>query len=213
MNTTQRFLALAATLVVACTTAAAASAASQVKGTKAYKWVDENGVTHYGDTIPPEYSTRARQELNRQGVPVRELPRQLTPAEAEAAKNAAEEEARRRDRDNFLLRSYPTVSDIERLRDERIALIENQMELARTLITSTDQRIEGQKNRLRNFRPYSSASSARRVPDDLASEVVRTLSERRSMEAQLKRYEDDKVQQQEIFGADIARYKELTSTR
>jgi hypothetical protein len=210
MKTMHRFLALAATLLVACTTA---SAASQVKGTKLYKWTDENGVTHYGDTIPPQYSSQARQELNRQGVPVRELPRQLTPAEAEAARTAAEVEARRKQRDAFLLRSYTKVSDIERLRDERIALIESQMELARTALATTDQRLAAQASRLRNFRPYSTSPSAQPVPDKLASEVVRTLSERRSMETQLKKYDADKAEQQASFGADIARYRELTARK
>jgi hypothetical protein len=210
MKTMHRFLALAATLLVACTTA---SAATQVRGTKLYKWTDENGVTHYGDTIPPQYSSQARQELNRQGVPVRELPRQLTPAEAEAAKMAADEEARRKQRDAFLMRSYTQVSDIERLRDERIALIESQMELARTSLASTDRRLAGQTTRLRNFRPYSTSPSAQRVPDKLAAEVVRTLSERRSMEMRLKKYDEDKVEQQAAFGDDIARYKELTARK
>ncbi len=42
-------------------------------GTKAYKWMDKDGVVHYGDTIPPEYSEQAHQELNSQGVAVRDF--------------------------------------------------------------------------------------------------------------------------------------------
>ena len=34
---------------------------------KLYKWVDENGVTHYGDAIPPEYSKQTHDVLNEQG--------------------------------------------------------------------------------------------------------------------------------------------------
>ena len=34
---------------------------------KLYKWVDDNGVTHYGETIPPEYADKDREELNKYG--------------------------------------------------------------------------------------------------------------------------------------------------
>ena len=32
---------------------------------KLYKWVDKNGTTHYGETIPPEYADRDTKELNK----------------------------------------------------------------------------------------------------------------------------------------------------
>ena len=31
-------------------------------GRTVYKWVDEHGMTHYGDRIPPEYATQERHE-------------------------------------------------------------------------------------------------------------------------------------------------------
>lgn len=206
MKTPHRLYALAACLILACTAATAAQ-----KNNRLYKWTDKEGVVHYGDTVPPEYASQAREELNGQGVTLREVPRQLSPAEAEAARKAAAEETRRRQRDSFLLNSYTKVADIEQLRDERIALIDSQMELARTSIAATDQRLADQQGRLRNFRPYSASANARRVPDKLATEVVRTLSERRSMVTQLQRYEEDKATQKATFDADIARYRELTS--
>ena len=29
-----------------------------------YKWVDNNGITHYGETIPPEYADKVFSILN-----------------------------------------------------------------------------------------------------------------------------------------------------
>ena len=37
----------------------ASPARSAKPGGQMYKWVDENGVTHYGQTIPPEYRDQA----------------------------------------------------------------------------------------------------------------------------------------------------------
>ena len=79
MKNRHLLLALAGSLLLACTSAWAATG----KGTRAYHWVDKDGVVHFGDTVPPEYAEQAHQELNEQGVTVRELPRQLSPGEAE----------------------------------------------------------------------------------------------------------------------------------
>jgi Domain of unknown function (DUF4124) len=209
MKNRQFLLALAGSIVLACTGTWAATG----KGTRAYRWVDKDGVVHFGDTVPPEYSEQAHQELNQQGVPVREFPRQLSPEEAAAARKADAEQARRQQHDSFLLNTYTKVGDIEQLRDERIALINSQMELARGSIAATDQRLTALENRLRAFRPYSDSRTARRVPDQLAEEVVRALSERRSMDTQLQQRAREKAEQVANFEEDIARYKELTVSR
>jgi hypothetical protein len=181
------------------------------RAVKAYKWVDKDGVTHYGDTVPPEYSEQGREELNSQGVPLREVQRQLSPAEAQVAQQKAADEQKRRQHDAFLLNTYTRVSDIEQVRDERVALIDGQMELARGTLAISDQRITALQARIVNFRPYSASPTARRLPDQLAEEVVRTLSERRTTQAQLQQREKEKAEQVAGFADDIARYKELTN--
>ncbi len=102
MSNQQRIAVLA--LGLACL-AQGALAAESGKG-KSFRWVDNQGVTHYGDSVPPEYASQGRAELNRQGVALREVPRQLSPAEAAVAQKAAAEVERRRQRDNFLLSTY-----------------------------------------------------------------------------------------------------------
>jgi len=181
------------------------------KGTKSYKWVDDKGITHYGDAVPPEYSKQGRSELNSQGVELRQLPRQLTPAEADVAQKKAAAEARRKQHDSFLLTTYSNVSDIERLRDERLALIDGQMDIARGSMESNAQRLKDVEQRLQGFAPYSSAPNARRIPDQLAREAVRTLKERDQLRDGLKAREKEKAELRAQFNEDIARYKELTA--
>jgi hypothetical protein len=161
--------------------------------------------------VPPEYARQGRSELNAQGVELRQVPRQLSPEEAVVAQKTAADEARRRQHDSFLLTTYTKVSDIEQLRDERVALIDGQMEIARGSIDSNQQRIRELEGRLRAFRPYSGAANARRVPDQLAEEVVRTLKERESLRGALKSRETEKAGLRAQFDADIARYRELTT--
>lgn len=204
-------LALAAALATA---ASAGLAAQSGKGSgRAYRWVDENGVTHYGDVVPPEYARQGRAELNSQGVPVREFPAQLSEHEAAEAQKAAAEAARRRQHDQFLLNTYTRPADIEQLRDERIALIDGQVALARGSIESLDTRLAQLAERMRNFQPYSDAPNARRLPDRLAEEIVRTLHERRSLQESLAAREAEKRELRSRFDADLARYNEITAGR
>jgi hypothetical protein len=62
--------------VLACFTAAlavslaAGAADSSSGGGKVYRWTDDKGVVHYGDSVPSEYSQTERSVLNNQGVEV-----------------------------------------------------------------------------------------------------------------------------------------------
>jgi Domain of unknown function (DUF4124) len=186
-------------------------AAESSSGARSFRWVDNNGGVHYGDNVPPEYASQSRAELNPQGVALREVPRQLSPSEAAAAQQAAAELAKRRQHDSFLLTTYTHVHDIEQLRDERVALIDGQMDIARVSINAVNLRLGTLQERMRNFQPYSTAPNARRLPDKLAEEVVRTLKEHRGLQAVLDSRESEKNSLRVQFDADIARYRELTS--
>jgi hypothetical protein len=194
-----------------CTLIVAVAMAAPANATHRYRWHDKDGVVTLGDTVPPEYADDGYDEINEQGVVVRRVPRRLTAAEAASAQLTAEETARRRQRDAFLLKSYTRVSEIEQQRDERIALIDSQMNQTRSSIEDVDRRIAAQQDRLSAFRPYSASADAGRVPDQLAQAVVRALSERRTRTASLQQHAKEKAEQLAAFNADIARYRELTA--
>lgn len=179
-------------------------------GGKSYRWVDSKGVVHYGDSVPPEYASQGGSEINQQGVQLRQTPRQLSPAEAAVAQQAAAEVARRRQHDDFLLSTYTQVRDIEQLRDERVALIDGQLEITRGSISSNTQRLLTLQERMLKYLPYSTVANARRLPDQLIEEVVRTLKERRGLQEGMNSRESEKNELKASFDADIARYRELT---
>jgi hypothetical protein len=200
--------ALAASLALS---GVAAGAGKRSGGKQIQKWVDKDGVVHYGDAPPPEAIQNGRTVLNAQGVVVRQIPAQMTPEEAAAARKQQEEEARRRSQDSFLLTTYTRVGDIERVRDEQIALIDSQIDLARGSLASSEQRMKSVETRMAGFRPYSNTQNARRLPDKLAAEAVHALGERRSMQETLAKHEQRREETRAKFNADIARYQELVS--
>ncbi|MEO8306510.1 MAG: DUF4124 domain-containing protein [Pseudomonadota bacterium] len=179
-------------------------------GGKTYKWVDENGITHYGDSVPAESAPQGRSELNSQGVEVNQVPKQLTGTEADKAQQAAMQKAKSRQHDSFLMTTYTSAKDIEQLRDERLALVNGQMDIARGSVDSTNQRLATIEVRMRSFKPWSASPAARRLPDQLVEEVVRTLNERNSLQGTLNSREQEKKEMRAQFDADLTRYRELT---
>ena len=49
-----------------------------------YRWVDDQGVVHYGDQVPPQYAQKEHTVLNTQGVEVKRLDAQKTPEQQAA---------------------------------------------------------------------------------------------------------------------------------
>jgi len=174
-----------------------------------YKWVDENGVTHYGDSVPAQYSQREQQVLNSEGVVVAKRVAEMSPKEAAALAAKQKEESRRKQHDLFLVTTYPSVKEIENVRDARLEQINGQVQAAEAYIGTLTTRVEGLKQRSLNFAPYNTAPNARRMPDDLAEEMVRAMSELRTQNFALTAKRNEFAKVQSTFDADIKRFKEL----
>lgn len=202
-------------LVVLCAaaasgaTAAPATHSSSKQGGIAYKWVDENGVVHYGDNVPPQYAQQDRAVLNNQGVEVSHVNAALTPEQAAAEARKKKEALKQRQHDSFLLSTYTSVDDIEALRDVRLDQLHG-------LRAASEQYLDGLRSRLGQlqaravtYAPYSSREDARRMPDDLAENLVRTLNEMRQQGAALEAKSEEEKTLRAQFDADIQRYREL----
>ena len=181
--------------------------------TKTYRWVDEKGITHYGDSIPPEYAQGDAAELNRRGVPLKEVPARLTPAEQAAILKHDDDVAKIKQHDNFLMTTYTSAKDIEQLRDERLAQLEGQITASRGYIESVGTRLTSLRTRAGNFKPYSANPNARRMPDALAAEIVQTLNEARSQSDTLAARQQEQKDLRAAFQADIDRYRELVTNQ
>src|SRR5579863_1190931 len=81
---------LCAGALLASTCFAAGTGSSN--GRTLYKWVDAQGVTHYGDQVPPEYAGQEQQIINSQGVVINRVEGQKT------AEQLAAEDQKRLDR-------------------------------------------------------------------------------------------------------------------
>lgn len=214
-----RWPALPVALVIAALAAGPADAASKAprksadKGELSYKWTDEHGVVHYGDHVPPEYAKSERAVLNADGVVIRRLEAEKTPEQRAADELRNRDVEARRQHDRFLLTTYTSVRDIEALRDQRLEQIVGQSNAARQYLDSLNTRLSGLQAKAQLYKPYNSDDTARRMPDDLAADLVRTVSELRAQNNILLSKQQEHAGVARQFQADIERFAELQSGR
>jgi hypothetical protein len=175
----------------------------------AYKWVDEHGVTHYGDSVPAQYATKESRTLNKQGIEVGRTEAQKSAEELAQTEREKEAMVRQKQHDTFLLTTYTSVKDIESLRDERLEQISGQRRAAETYIETLHSRLSTLQSRAFNFKPYNDKPAARRMPDDLAEDLMRTINEMRSQKNALTTKDAEETALRAQFQSDIDRYREL----
>jgi hypothetical protein len=173
----------------------------------AYRWVDENGVVHYGDNIPPQYASQERTLLNGDGIEVSHTDAQKSPEQAAAAEKARQDVLKQRQHDSFLVSTYTSVKDIESLRDLRLDQLQGQRAASAQYVESLRARLGTLQVRSLSYLPY--VSNARRMPDDVAENLVRTLNEVRQQTAALAATSEQEKDLRRQFDADIQRYREL----
>ena len=178
-----------------------------------YKWVDEQGVVHYGDSIPPQYAEKEHKVLNKQGVEVGHTEAQKTPEELAVEARDHEALVKQQQHDSFLLTTYTSVKDIEALRDVRLDQLQGQRTAAEQYVENLHSRLVALQGRVKHFRPYSASPGARRIPDDLAEDLVHTLNEMRTQSNALSAKNQEVVAMREQFDLDITRYRELHEAR
>ncbi|HEX4267061.1 MAG TPA: DUF4124 domain-containing protein [Steroidobacteraceae bacterium] len=199
--------ALAVTLALAC--GAGSAWAQNSQGPVTYRWVDEHGVVHYGDTVPPQYARNSRQILNSEGVEIGHIDAEKSSAQLRAEASARARHVAQQQHDYFLLGTYTSVKDIESLRDERLAQIEAQQSAAQQYVQSLQSRLTSLQSRAQQFKPYSPRPDAPRMPDDLAQELVQTLSEVHSQDQAIEARTEQEAQVKAQFQSDIERFEQL----
>ena len=174
-----------------------------------YKWVDKDGVTHYGDHVPPEYATQEQHVLNSQGYEIKHLDAQKTADQAAAEEQRRLDAEQRQLRDKNLLNTYASVQEIERLRDQRLTLLADQIKVTNQFLDTLNGRMKKMRADSMRFKPYSSDPKAPSMPDQMAEDLVRLSSDMRTQEQNLKQKRSEESTMSIQFESDIDRFKEL----
>lgn len=185
---------------------------------KLYRWVDENGVVHYTDHIPPEHARQDRDVLNQRGIAVGFERGEISDEErAEIARRDQEEADRVRireeeaARDRILLDTYLSVAEIEDLRDRRIELLDSQIQVTDLYLEELKERLAALQKEASRYKPYSDRPDAAPMPEHLATDIERTTASIDLYEQNLDRTRDEMERVRVAFASDIDRFRELKS--
>lgn len=178
-----------------------------------YKWIDEQGVIHYTDKVPPEAVNKGNVELNKQGVPIKKTDPALTVEQRKQQELQAEQQrqiARQAEqvarRDRALLSSFTSEAEIDLSRKRGLQTIESIMmsaEAYREQLTKRKTTLIAQREAA-GEKPVSPAVERELTSIDveLARQNDLIAQKRREAMALEARYEADKK-----------RWRELTGTR
>src|SRR5690349_12698319 len=179
---------------------------------KIFKWVDEKGVTHYGETIPPEYKNQAATEMSKHGITVRKVDAAVT---GDEQKKAAEEKAikdreekqrafEQRRRDMALMNTYTSAREIDEHR-------ERTLQLPMQTLKGLEPRMKKAQERLASLQSQAAAlakkgKSTDAIDQDIADEKAEVDGLKADMERSQAQIEAIKVK----FEADKKRFLELS---
>lgn len=186
-----------------------ASGAAGGNGRTLYKWVDNQGVTHYGDQIPPEYASQEHQIMNANGIEIDHLEAQKTPEQLAAEQQKKVEQQQSLDRDKNLLNTYASVQEIERLRDQRLTLLSDQIKVTSSFLEVLNGKLKKLRVTSMHFKPYNNDANAPAMPDQIAEDLVRIGNDIRTQEQNLHEKRAEETTMTKQFESDIARFKEL----
>jgi len=200
---------------VASTSLAVAAPSRPSSGTKEsfYRCKDENGQTRYSDSVPPECRGVDIEVLDQRGTVLRVIEGTKSAAARvqREAKEGQEQAVRQASaqHDRMLLDTYLTVDDLERLRDQRMDLLEAQLRVTEQNIASLKDRQRRLQDQIKRFRPYAENPEAPPLPDHIAEDLVNTVNSRSAYEQTITRKRAEQAALKQSFQTDINRFKEL----
>ena len=178
----------------------------------AYTWVDNDGVRHYGDSIPPEYADLPKDVINEHGVTIGHIRGVKTAEEIEAERIEAEATLQKELQiraDGALLLTYQTVAEIEMHRDRKVKLYQAQSRVTELYLRNLDRRYQQLQEQSKRYRPYSSDPSAPMIQPRLVKEMKETEGRIGRHKLNLQKYQQDERNMIEQFNGDIHRFKSL----
>lgn len=138
-----------------------------------YKWVDDKGQMHFGDSIPPKYQRKAHYELNESGIVIERRAAQKTAEERREERMHARErkmvlqmKKEKRQRDRVLLDTYTTERDLILARDARLDAVRAQIQLAESIVRDSNKKIASLEVRVAAIK-----ESNREVPTNVYRDI------------------------------------------
>jgi hypothetical protein len=188
---------------------AAFSLAAQAK---LYKWVDKEGVTHYGEVVPPEFADQDKVEFDKgRKTEIKKQEKAAASAPQGAVEDTPDQIAQKR-RDQALLGTYTSEDEIDQARDQSLAQIDTRIEGIQLQMKSAQSDLDGLQREKTTMEQGNNPQK-----DGLLKQINRQISQ---TSARLERLKNDLIQAQDDssrtkarFASDKQRFRELMADK
>ena len=183
--------------------------AGTAAGAGMYKWIDDQGVVHYTDRIPPESVGKGATVLDKQGRSVKTIDptptaeqRKAIEAEAERQREVAKANAEQARRDRALTQSFTSEAEIDVARARAISTLEGQLATIGTYIADMTRRKQDLEKRKAGLgtKPVPAAldNELNSVTDELGRQTALLAQKKEALVTVGKKYDADKQRWREI---------------
>lgn len=180
---------------------------------KLYKWVDDKGVTHYGEVIPPEYSNKSNALLSDQGRLIKKneeinIKDQRANEEDETKKridNEAKLEQSRKDK--ALQNTFSSEKEIDLARDRNLHQVES-------LISSIQSLQKAALARLKNYQQEAEERkrAGKKLPASLQADITESENKLAKLQLDLVKAQEKAAAVKASYESDKMRFRELSGS-
>ncbi len=183
-----------------------------------FKWVDEKGVTHYGDALPPEYSQKANSRIDKRGVVTKKTERALTETEIQARESEIQrlkqEEIKAKEQkrlDEIMLATYANEIEIDLFRDRSLEPFDGKIFSARERIKYLQQQGADQAKLAKTFQGTTKKGEKKTPSARMIKDIAVNKKEIDELEISIKHLEGDKSTMISKFSLDKQRFREIAA--
>jgi hypothetical protein len=175
------------------------------EGNKIMKWVDKNGVTHYGDKPPMPEEAKQTNVLNKDGVTIKRI-EQSSPKNIEAEQKNIEQLRH----DAALLASYNSVEEIEIAKERNTKIdeytLQGLLQKRETLMQDYKKNVAMINQHKKNGKstPPELTSRKHQVVQEIKQTDSQIIAKRKDIQAIRDRYDKDKLRFAELKPRDTA---------
>ena len=180
---------------------------------KLYKWVDDKGVTHYGEVIPPEYANKSNVLLSDKGLLIKRTEeinnKERRANEEDEAKKRIDNEAKLEQsrKDKALQNTFSSAEEIDLARDRNLHQVES-------LISSIQSLQKTARENLKNYQQEAAERkrAGRKLPVSLQADITESENKLAKLQLDLVKAQEKAVTVKSNYEADKMRFRELSGS-
>lgn len=183
------------------------TAISTTAEAKLYKWVDDNGTTHYGEVVPPEYASKDRVQYDDKGNLIKKKAA-VVDADPEKKSPADQAAIEQRRKDNALLNTYSNENEIDLALGRNLQQVDARINSIHLLQKSAQESLNGFRKEADDIK-----AAGRKIPASLQNDISGAEKKITDLQKELVQAEAKSAAVKASFAADKARYHDLVGDK